>query len=150
MPRKETERYSRIKWETIRKLYGPKMIQAMHNLYIDLERELPDVKPSEEWEMDADNYWVVITCKPDDRESFDISFEIAESQDYEGVEGGYTFRIGIVEDGGRILGECSPFNYTEQVWCKTMPTIKKRFEMVRDALGTIPNFCREILEGVHD
>lgn len=29
----------------------------------------------------------------------------------------YTDRLDIVEYGGRLLGGCSPFNYTEKCWC---------------------------------
>lgn len=129
MRHSEEKPYSGIKWETVRKMYGPKMIKAMHTLSVSLKADMAELNPSDEWEMDADSYSVVLCCKPSGREPFDISFSICESTDYEGIEGGYTFRVDVVEDGGLILGEFSPYNYTEEVWCKSLSTIKERFAL---------------------
>ena len=126
--------YSRIKWESVRKTYGPKMIRTMHALSERIKKELPELHAESEWELDCDSYSVVVRLVPDGREPVDVSFSICESTDYEGIEGGYTFRVDIVEDGGRIVGEFSPYNYSEQVWCKTRAAIAERFEMFPTAI----------------
>jgi len=127
--------YSRIGWETIRKRYSKPMMAIMQGLYRDFTKHYPELHAEEPFEMDADMYSVNLSLRPEGRESIDVSLEIVESQDYEGIAGGYTFRLDVVEYGGRILGGCSPFNYTEQVWCKTLPAIKERFELLKPAVN---------------
>jgi len=73
--------------------------------------------------MDGDDYtWSLQLfrpeCEGDDDESIDVSFTICEQQSFEGPEDadGLTFRVDLVEYGGRILGGMCPFNYTEECW----------------------------------
>lgn len=135
MSRTQEKPYSRIGWETIRKRYSKPMLAIMNTLHQDFIEGYPELHAEEPFEIDADMYSVNLQLKPEGREPIDVSLEIVESQDYEGVTGGFTFRLDVVEYGGRILGGCSPFNYTEQVWCKTLPAIKKRFELLKGAIN---------------
>jgi len=45
-----------------------------------------------------------------------VNFSITEEPDYEGEGTGITFHLTILEDGGRVLGVFSPFNFTPDVW----------------------------------
>lgn len=45
-----------------------------------------------------------------------VNFAIAEKPDYEGEGTGITFHLTILEDGGRVLGVFSPFNFTSAAW----------------------------------
>lgn len=46
----------------------------------------------------------------------DVTFTIAESEEYDGEEGGVNFMVDVVEEGGRPLGGLCPYNYTDKVW----------------------------------
>ena len=144
---KQDKPYSRIGWGYVRKTYGKRMLRTMAALRSDIAKTFPELNPDEPMEMDADMYSVNILLKPEGREPIDVSFEIVESHDYEGVDGGYTFRMDIVEMGGRMVGGFSPFNYTEQVWCKTKPAIRERFDLVndviKDSVGDIARLVEE-------
>ncbi len=67
--------------------------------------------------MHDDRFWwcfCIGRTKPWDAS---VELSIVEEGDFEDEEGtGITFRLAIVENGGRILGEFSPFNFTPQVW----------------------------------
>jgi hypothetical protein len=72
----------------------------------------------------------------------DITIQICESPEYDGTFAGITFRLDIVEFGGRILGEFSPYNWTEQVWVSITDreAIETRFRLLEDAnISTIPD-----------
>ena len=49
------------------------------------------------------------------RDAF-VNLSISEEPDYEGEGTGITFHLTILENGGRVLGEFSPFNFTPAVW----------------------------------
>jgi len=60
----------------------------------------------------------------------DVSFTICESEYYDGTKGGVNFSISFVEVGGRMVGECTPYNYTSEVWVpmKDNRLIEDRFQ----------------------
>ena len=49
------------------------------------------------------------------RDAF-VNLSITEEPDYEGEGAGITFHLTILENGGRVLGVFSPFNFTPAVW----------------------------------
>lgn len=51
-----------------------------------------------------------------------VNLSIAEEPDYVGEGTGITFHLTVLENGGRVLGEFSPFNFTPQVCGSTWPT----------------------------
>jgi hypothetical protein len=130
------EKYSRIGWEPVRKMYAKPMMRVMTALYTELTADAPEVHASEPWVMDCDSYSVCITLAPEGlKERIDLSLEIADSRDFEGIEGGYTFKFDIVAEGGRMLGGCAPYNYTKDCWCKTHAAIKERFALLESAVA---------------
>lgn len=138
-------RLSGIKWETVRNRYSKRMMQTMTELYNELVESSPDCKPSEPWAMDADDYWVVITCEPEGKEAFDITLRLDDSNEYEGEPGGYTFSFSLVAYGGRILGGLSPYNYTPKVWCTTFKDIAERFQILDDNVLEIAYHVEKLL-----
>ena len=60
----------------------------------------------------------------------DVSFTICDSDDYDGTKGGVNFSISFVEVGGRMVGDCTPRNYTNEVWVplKDHRLIEERFQ----------------------
>lgn len=145
--RHSDEKLSDIGWETVRDLYREPIKRAMDCLYTDFTENMPEAKVGKPFEMDDDDYSVVIRCSPDGREPFDISFELADSHGYEGTDGGYTFQIDIVEEGGRILGRFAPYNYSDQCWCVTLDDIKTRFELVVEGVDTLTQFVGDLIAG---
>lgn len=61
-----------------------------------------------------------------------IDFTIVESSVREGTKDGVAFSMSIVEDGGRLLGELTPFNYYNELWIPLDKTeeIEERFSMI--------------------
>ena len=49
------------------------------------------------------------------RDAF-VNLLVTEEPDYEGEGTGTTFHLTILENGGRVLGVFSPFNFTPEVW----------------------------------
>lgn len=139
------EKYSDIGWEQVRDLYREPMQAEMRKLFDALTTDVPEAKAETPFEMDCDDYSVVVYCRPEGREPFTITLELVDSHGFDGVDGGYTFRVDIVEDGGLILGGFAPFNYTEQCWCKTLDDIRYRFELVKDGLPSTVEFVLELL-----
>lgn len=52
----------------------------------------------------------------EDSETVETSIRIAESEAFEGTDGGINFALSIVKFGGEILGSLVPYNYSPQVW----------------------------------
>ena len=46
----------------------------------------------------------------------DITFEICESEEYDGTENGVNFAVQVVTVGGSIIGGVTPYNYTDDCW----------------------------------
>jgi hypothetical protein len=74
------------------------------------------------FEMSDEEYkWMLsgkISADDDDREpDFDITITIAESRFNDGEdEFGINFSSSLVEYGGVIIGGCTPYNYSDDVW----------------------------------
>lgn len=139
-------RLSGIKWETMCKRYGKRMLAAMKELHESLKEDVPASNPGEPWVMDADDYWVILTCKPEGKEGFDISFRLDDSNEYEGEPGGYQFSIELVEYGGRILGGFSPYNYTPKVWCTNFKDIDERFQLVYENIDEVVYHVEKLIK----
>ena len=126
-----------VKWETVRKRYGKRIKAKAFALADELRKQ--GFKVEDPFEMDCDSYsWQMLVTHdewfPEVEQGVDVSIEIVDSHDYEGFDGGYTFCLDIVEYGGRILGGCAPYNYTEKCWVKTLPEIWERWEELRNAI----------------
>lgn len=101
--------------------YAERIVKVMERIRAELQEagyhtEGPD-------EIFGDDYrWALlarIESKPGEdfaNGDVDITFEIAESEQFEGTEDGINFSVNVVEYGGRIRGGLTPYNYTEDVW----------------------------------
>src|SRR6266478_1460728 len=63
------------------------------------------------WDLSGDDYRWELQAN-----NIDISITICESETYDGEPNGINFALDIVEEGGRILGGLTPYNYTDAVW----------------------------------
>jgi len=70
------------------------------------------------WHNDADDFTWGCTIERSDGNRLDVTFAVWDSGDADdgvyGIHG--NFVLGLVEEGGRIVGNCIPFNYTRNVW----------------------------------
>lgn len=91
--------------------------------------------------MDGDSYsWSLLVHLDGDidevaQDDIDITFKIAESEEYDGEIGGINFCLDIVEVGGRILGGLCPHNYSPQCWVDRTDAeaVEERFKIMEDA-----------------
>jgi len=106
-----------------------------------LREILADIQAStggELWERRDDEYgWVLTTGERPNR--IDVSLMLEDATDYEGEDGAGlgAFTMTIVEEGGRILGQVTPYNYTDDVWVrftpKHYPELDRRLDIIRRA-----------------
>ena len=103
--------------EAIKNVYGPKIEDLMTDLAGYLRGE--GWQTNGPHDMSGDDYsWMLnirMGSAPDD-DSIDITIEIAEAGTYGDPPTGINFGMMIVEYGGRIIGQWTPFNYTERCW----------------------------------
>ena len=66
--------------------------------------------------------------------NIDVSFKVLESEYCAGDPNGVSFGIDMVAISGRIVGGCTPYNYTEKVWVKrSKPAeVEERFGIIED------------------
>jgi hypothetical protein len=76
------------------------------------------IPASEVWDDDCDDFNVAFLVSRDDGERLDAKFSIWDSGDADdGVYGEHgNFIFDLVEEGGRIVGQCVPENYSDNVW----------------------------------
>jgi hypothetical protein len=97
---------------------------------------------------DEDFRWYVVVEKDEEKardpkghfraklpQSVDVSFVMAESELWDGSEGGINFLVDIVADDGRVLGGLAPYNYTEKVWVPRddETAVEERFQILEQA-----------------
>jgi len=120
--------------------YAERILKVLESIRASLQEAGYHVE--EPFDMSGDDYrWsmlVRVESKPDGdyaNGDVDITFEIAESEQFEGTEEGINFSIDVVEYGGRIRGGLTPYNYTEDVWANLDDTdaIEDRFAIFEQA-----------------
>ena len=86
------------------------------------------------WDLSSDDYWWALLADVDGVR-VDVSFKICESEQYDGEKGGVNFTLDIVEEGGRIIGGLTPFNYTDRCWVgrKDKQAVEERFRLLEQA-----------------
>lgn len=91
-----------------------------------------------------------LSVPPDEEggESVDISLDIAESERFDGTEGGVNFTIDIVEEGGRVLGGMAPYNYTDDVWVQRSDAkaVEARFALIEESARSHAEIVRIVKE----
>ena len=83
----------------------------------------------------GDDYRWSIYVQHEDEEAIDITFVIAESEEFDGSTGGINFSLDIVREGGEILGGLTPYNYTHECWVsrKDANAVEERFQIMENA-----------------
>jgi len=134
---------------------GPRLEQAAKETVEDL-REVSEIggeqlAVSDPYFMEGEGnhgYWVNINYGDldDEEDSIDISFQLADSGPYEGIDEGtegwgVNIMVDIVHYGGEILGGFTPYNYTSEVWTDQVDELKSRLTMI-DPMS-LADFIRE-------
>lgn len=106
-----------------------------------LKEVLADIQASvggELWERRDDEYgWVLSVGESPNR--IDVSLMMEDARDYDGEDGAGlgSFSMMIVEEGGQVLGQVTPYNYTADVWVrltpKGYPELDHRLDIIRRA-----------------
>lgn len=96
-------------------------------------------KVGEICDMSCDDYRYSILASQYDanpselnEDDVDITFEICESEEYDGTTSGVNFAIQVVTVGGRIIGGVYPHNYTDECWVDRGDgeAVEKRFDLI--------------------
>lgn len=93
---------------------------------------------------DSEYAWAITLLRPGTsvvggkwpEDAVDVVFTLCEERVHERVEeGGVAFRLDLTEVSGRILGQQSPYNYTEWCWIRldAKAEIAERFRLFEDA-----------------
>jgi hypothetical protein len=127
----------------IKKKYQKRIIGILERIADVLRAAGFDVEGP--WDLSSDDYcWSLLADV--DGVKVDVSFKICESEQYDGEKGGVNFALDIVEEGGRIIGGLTPFNYTDRCWVsrKDKHSVEERFRILEQAdEGDIPPLLKE-------
>ena len=131
--------------EQIKDEYQDRIVVIMRRIAKVLQDEGYHVEGPYFWDCDEYSWNLLVHLAGGadsvDEQDIDIAFKIAESEEYDGTEGGVTFSLKITEVGGRILGGLTPFNYSDRCWVDRddAEAIEGRFRIVEQAdEGDIP------------
>lgn len=82
-------------------------------------------------------------------EAIDVTIEIAESLAYDGSTDGVNVGLSLVEYGGRIVGDLTPYNYTPEVWVdiRDHAGIHERMRIIEGACIGLSSYVTEYREG---
>lgn len=134
--------------ESIAKEYGPKIIALLTRIGT-ICRDA-GFNTDEPYDFSDDTFrWSLVVWHGErvDNNMIDFTIEISEAQQYgDEPEDGITFGLMIVEYGGRIVGQMTPYNYTPQCWVSAhdASAVAERWQIMEEAdLSTIP----QLLEG---
>lgn len=106
--------------DTYEATYGPKIREILETVRAEaLERGLLCDEPCDM--TDEDVRWSALVqpagTEPDaEGVGADVNITVAESEHWDGHEGGVNFILDVVGVGGEIIGGLAPYNYTDDCW----------------------------------
>jgi hypothetical protein len=125
---------------TVKDRYAERIVRILERIRETLQDAGYQV--AEPFDMTCDDYrWSMLVYVESEPEGdvedgdIDITFQIAESEQFDGTEDGINFSLDIVTVGGRILGGLTPYNYTGDVWVNLddAEAIEQRFSILEQA-----------------
>lgn len=143
------------KYEQVAKQYEPKIIELLNRIAADCkELGMNTIGPDEM--SDEDSKWSLTVLRPGDTEKSpdaidrgaDVTITIADSQQYEGEAQGVNFTLDAVATPGEIIGQITPFNYTEDVWVdlNDEEALRARFGLIEDDIDDVASSIQEWFE----
>lgn len=105
--------------DTYEATYGPKIKKILEEVRAEaLERGLLCDEPFDM--TDEDVRWSALVqpagTTEDEESGADVNITVAESEHWDGHEGGVNFILDVVGVGGQIIGGLAPYNYTDDCW----------------------------------
>lgn len=120
--------------EEIKDKYKERIEKCMNTLRATLIAMGYNVSELDFYDCDSSSWRMLLHV--DDGEDVDISFTIAESEQYDGSDNGVNFMSDFVETGGHMLGGMCPYNYTDKCWVSRddADAVEERFKLMEDAI----------------
>lgn len=131
--------------EEIKDTYS-KRIEAILQEVVKALTEKTTLVVGSPFDMGCDYYqWAVTAESPSEHTAnteansteagTDITFTIAESEEWDGEENGVNFMLDVTSVGGEIIGGLTPYNYTPEVWVSRddPDAIERRFQIMLNA-----------------
>lgn len=107
-------------WEQVSKDWTDRALALLERIRTLLMDAGYKVEKPVWFDISDDIRWGMMVNPPWGEGSADVYIEAHIEEDYEGDEldhhPGLQFAVHIIGDGGIIIGQLSPFNYTEDVW----------------------------------
>lgn len=128
MPRRMTD-------EQLYKKYGSRILAILNAIREAAINE--GFECDEPWEMSDEEFewWMLIKRGDDENENIDVRITILESEVNDGEKGGVNFSLQVNKYGGQMVGRCTPYNYTDDVWVsrRDYAAVEERFKMFEQA-----------------
>lgn len=123
--------------ELVKNRYSNRIEKILNELKKELEEEFDyPISGPDFWDCDDYRWSLFIELDQDENkhDGIDIAFQICDSTEYDGSEDGINFSIEAVHTSGRMLGGCTPFNYSNEVWVSLNDEdgIEKRFRLMEE------------------
>jgi len=119
-------------------VYPPKFRQLLEEVRKEaLERGFLCDEPGDL--TDEDVRWFVLVrpagTNPSEEAGVDVSITAAESEHFDGEEGGVNFILDVVSYEGVIVGGLHPYNYTDRCWVPRADedAVAARWALLNDA-----------------
>jgi hypothetical protein len=124
--------------EEINDKYKDRIFKILSSIKSSCEEAGLFVSTPSDFSDDDYRYQLMVTESPDDEEydkGVDVTFIIAESENWDGEENGINFMVDIVSYEGQIIGGLCPYNYTQDVWVSRddEDAIEQRFQLMEQA-----------------
>jgi len=112
-------------------------IQACFAKWATQIKERGGATDGDVFDMTDEEYgWSLLAVKPDGTR-FSIDLYLTEEKIREGLEpfkpNGVALHLSVVEEGGRILADFAPCNYSPDLWLYTRQGFENRFQMFEEA-----------------
>lgn len=128
-------------WEPLEAKYKPEVIALAERIakhireYADSEKGWQVSEVSDFTDSDLS---VMFLVESDNHEPIDLTFRLLDAAEWDGNDNGTSFALDIVAEGGRIVGGCHPFNYSDGVWVNPQDAdaVQKRWELFGNAIAT--------------
>ena len=118
----------------IKERYEERIEAILNGIRETVKEELPEANVSEIWDQSDDDFaWAIYIDGISD--PIDITFYIAESENWDGEVHGINFIIEGVSKGGHPVMGIIPYNYTDKVWVdrNDEEALEERFQLVENA-----------------
>ena len=145
-----------MKTAWVKKAYSKRIRTILRNIRNTINAELrgTGITAKGPYDFSVDDYRWELVVEHNGESSASISITIAESEYYDGTQGGINFSLDVIGDGGEIIVGLTPYNYTPLCWVplkdgrkRNSGEIEDRFQLFESAdFDSIPESIRRFLK----